>query len=78
MADTAPIVIKRVAALVFSFAATTESGQRPLKARSLVYARTRNRLSNDGEDKSQAILFNRLQSRPTADGTLLSKRTSGN
>jgi hAT family C-terminal dimerisation region len=77
MADTAPIVIKRVAALVFSCAAMSASGERSFKARSRVHTRTRNRLSNDGADKSQAILFNRLQSRRAADGALLSKRTSG-
>jgi hypothetical protein len=77
MADTAPIAIKRIAALVFSCAATSASGERSFKARSRVHTRTRNRLSNDGADKSQAILFNRIQSRRAADGALLAKRTSG-
>jgi hypothetical protein len=77
MADTTPIVIKRVAAFVFSCAATYSSGEISFKARFRVHTRTRNRLSNDGADKSQAILFNRLQSRRAANGTMLSKRTSG-
>jgi hAT family C-terminal dimerisation region len=77
LADTAPIVIKRVAALVFSCAATSASGERYFKARSRIHTRTRNGLGNDGADKSQAILFNRIQSRRTADGALLAKRTSG-
>jgi Protein of unknown function (DUF 659)/hAT family C-terminal dimerisation region len=77
MTDTAPIAIKRVAALVFSCAATSASGERSFKARSRVHTRTRNRLSNDGADKSQAILFNRKQSHRAADGVLLVKRTNG-
>jgi hypothetical protein len=77
MANTAPIVIKRVAALVFSCAATSASGESSFKARSRVHTRTRNLLDNDGADKSQAILFNRIQSRRAADGALLAKRNSG-
>jgi hypothetical protein len=46
-------------------------------ARSRVHTWTRNRLSNDGSDTSQVILFNRLQFSRDADGALLSKRTSG-
>ena len=52
------------------------SGERSFKARSRADTRIRNRLSNDGADKSQASLFNLLQSRRAADGALLSKLTS--
>ena len=72
----APPELRAVATQVFSLAPTSAAGERSFKQRSRVHNKTRNRLSDDNADKTQAIIFNERQARRYLNGALLKPRDS--
>jgi len=65
-----------VAAPIFSLAPTSAAAERSFKQRFRVHNKTRNRLSDNNADKSQAIVFNKQQARRFNGGVLLQPRTT--
>jgi hAT family C-terminal dimerisation region len=74
--DFAPQAIKAVGELVCSCAPTSSAGERSFKQRSRVHTKTRNRLSAERADKTQAILFNKQLAKRQADGVMRMARLS--
>jgi len=72
----APPELRALAAHVFSRALTSAAGERSFKQRSWVQNKTRNRLSDDNADKTQAINVNYRQARRYLCGALLKSRVS--
>ena len=75
-AEGAPPELRAVAAQMFSLAPTSSAGERSFKQRSRVHSKTRNRLSDDHAYKTQAIIFNKRQTRRFYGGALLQPRTT--
>jgi len=74
--EGAPHELRAVAAQMFSLAPTSAAGERSFKQRSRGHSKTRNRLSDDHPDKTQAIITNKRQTRRFYGGVLLQPRTT--
>jgi len=75
-ADGAPPELRAVADQIFSLAPTSAAAEHSFKQRSRGHNKTRNRLSDNNADKSQAIIFNTQQARRFNGGVLLQPRTT--
>jgi len=75
-AEGAPQELRAVAAQMFSLAHTSAAGERSFKQRSRVHRKTRNRLSEDHADKTQAIIINKRQTRRFYGSVLLQPHTT--